>query len=300
MRSSRPTLFLSTAAGLALLATACGGGEGVLVADGLELSKAIGAGGGASAGTIDLDSNDLALRAQGDSGSSAPGSISGAGGSTAEPSGVASSDGPSTAEPGAGGQLSPPTLSPSASEAATTTSAPQPASTAPPASSDTASPATTQATTAPASTAEESPVTTAASATVQPASTTDTTGAPAPGGADASTGEGRSFSRLNELRAGLGLGALTRDGEMDAFARDWSRQMAQSGDFRHSSGPYGENIAFTSNTTLSAAEAADLFHQLWLDSPGHYANMTNGGYAKAGIGLFLTDRGWYGTHVFAF
>ena len=76
--------------------------------------------------------------------------------------------------------------------------------------------------------------------------------------------------------------------------------MAESGNFEHSSGPYGENIAFTSNTALTAAEAADLFHQLWMDSPGHYRNMTNETYVRAGVGLYLTERGWYGTHVFTF
>ena len=76
--------------------------------------------------------------------------------------------------------------------------------------------------------------------------------------------------------------------------------MAESGRFEHSSGPYGENIAFTSNTSLTAAEAADLFHQLWIESEGHYANMTNDRYAATGVGLYLTERGWYGTHVFNF
>ncbi len=85
---------------------------------------------------------------------------------------------------------------------------------------------------------------------------------------------------------------------MDAFARNWCRQMAESGVFEHSTGPYGENIAFTSNTRLSASQAAELFNQLWVDSPGHYANMTESRYTKAGIGLYKTDRGWYGTHVF--
>ena len=113
-------------------------------------------------------------------------------------------------------------------------------------------------------------------------------------------GEIHSFTMLNDLRTGLGLPALVRDPEMDAFAREWSRQMAESQLFEHSEGPYGENIAFTSNTQLTAAEAAELFHQLWVESPEHYANMSNDRYASSGIGLYLTPNGWYGTHVFKF
>ena len=117
---------------------------------------------------------------------------------------------------------------------------------------------------------------------------------------DLAAGEAASADLLGQLRSGLGLGALARSAEMDAFARDWSRQMAESGDLVHSNGPYGENIAFTSDVTLTAAEAAEQFHQLWIGSPGHYDNMVRDTYVTLGVGLYLTDKGWYGTHVFNF
>lgn len=113
-------------------------------------------------------------------------------------------------------------------------------------------------------------------------------------------GEAYSATLLAELRTGLALSELSRQAEMDQFARDWSRQMAESGTLVHSNGPYGENIAYTTNTDLSASEAADVFHQLWVDSPGHYRNMTNETYVTSGIGLYKTENGWYGTHVFGF
>ncbi|MEM7341203.1 MAG: CAP domain-containing protein [Actinomycetota bacterium] len=111
-------------------------------------------------------------------------------------------------------------------------------------------------------------------------------------------GEEQSAALLAALRAEQGLTPLARSPEMDQFARSWSKQMAETGAFEHSSGPYGENIAFTSDTSLTPAAAADLFQQLWRDSPGHYANMTNGSYTVVGVGLYRTERGWYGTHVF--
>lgn len=111
-------------------------------------------------------------------------------------------------------------------------------------------------------------------------------------------GEDHSFAKLNMLRQHQSIPLLTRDPTMDAYARDWSRHMAETGEFAHSPGPYGENIAFTRNTSLTASEAAEVFHRLWVDSPDHYANMTEERYAKAGIGLYRTSRGWYGTHLF--
>lgn len=184
----------------------------------------------------------------------------------------------------------PPTLSPDA--AAETSAVTTPPTAVPTTAAVQPAPSATPATAA----APSQPP--AEGATVPP-----TAVAAAPITADASqleAGEVHSFTMLNDLRAGLGLPALARDPEMDAFAREWSRQMAESQRFEHSDGPYGENIAFTSNVELAAAEAADAFHQLWVESSEHYANMVNDRYVSAGIGLYLTPNGWYGTHVFKY
>ena len=105
------------------------------------------------------------------------------------------------------------------------------------------------------------------------------------------------MAQLNQLRSNLGLGALTLDSGMSNFAYNWSQTMATSG-FRHSGGPYGENIAYTSNNGLSPQGAASTMHGLWVNSPGHYANMTNPGHTSVGIGLFRNSSGWFATHVF--
>lgn len=160
-------------------------------------------------------------------------------------------------------------------------------------------PETTSTTPPPAPDQTPEPVEPAQTTTISPdgAGTTD----PTPVTEDVLIAvEDQSHSMLNQLREELEVSALTRDPTMDAFARDWSRQMAETGEFGHSTGPYGENIVFTSNTNLTADEVAAQFHQLWIDSPDHYGNMKNPRYAKTGIGLYLTERGWYGTHVFAF
>ena len=123
---------------------------------------------------------------------------------------------------------------------------------------------------------------------------------PAPTAEDLAAAEQASLMLLNALRSEHGFGELVRDPEMDEFARTWSETMATSGDFVHSSGPYGENIAFTSDIDLSPQQAADLFHQLWVDSPDHLSNMVNGDYTTVGLGVFKNENGWYVTHAFRY
>jgi len=113
-----------------------------------------------------------------------------------------------------------------------------------------------------------------------------------------SEAEAASWSLLNDLRATVGLPALPRDPAMDAFARDWSATMAATNDFSHSSGPFGENIAWWSRASATPGEAAQFLHNLWVNSPGHYANMTRGSYHEVGIGFWQSEDGWHATHVF--
>ncbi len=111
--------------------------------------------------------------------------------------------------------------------------------------------------------------------------------------------EATSFELLNDLRAGLGLHPLERVGEMDAYARDWSATMDATGAFEHSWGPYPENIAWWSAGYASPEEAAQRLHDLWVNSPGHYRNMTRASFVSIGIGFWQSDDGgWHATHVF--
>lgn len=110
--------------------------------------------------------------------------------------------------------------------------------------------------------------------------------------------EAFSLQLLNDLRTGLGLDALVRTATMDTFARTWSATMDSSGSFEHSGGPYGENIAWWSAGSASPEAAAAKLHELWVNSPGHYNNMTRSGYDEVGVGFWLSDGGWHATHVF--
>lgn len=117
---------------------------------------------------------------------------------------------------------------------------------------------------------------------------------------DLEDAEVRSLALLNGLRISLGAAPLERVAAMDGFARDWSQTMSEGGFFAHSGGPYGENIVWWSNENLTPEEAAQRFHDMWVDSPGHFQNMTHPAYTKVGIGLWRDENGWHGTHVFAF
>ncbi len=88
---------------------------------------------------------------------------------------------------------------------------------------------------------------------------------------------------VNELRASRGLAAVTSDATLTAFARNWSLTMAQSG-FRHSGGPYSENIGWSNGSTASEAVARRLF-DAFVASPPHLANMVGSSWTSVGIGV---------------
>jgi uncharacterized protein YkwD len=108
---------------------------------------------------------------------------------------------------------------------------------------------------------------------------------------------GASLAALNATRANAGLAPVALNSEMSGFALSWSQEMSSSG-FRHSDGPYAENIAWTSDDSLSAAAAGAYFNDAWVNSPGHFANMTNPNWTEVGIGLHRESSGWWATHVF--
>lgn len=125
------------------------------------------------------------------------------------------------------------------------------------------------------------------------------------------TSEGAQYAdtvlnKVNELRSGLGLQPVTRYQELDAVAQDWSEQQAAANNMSHrpdftSAYPSGwttgsENVAWR---TAGGDTGALIFDQ-WLNSPGHYKNMTDPNVNSIGIGFAPTSDGrWYATQNFA-
>ena len=125
------------------------------------------------------------------------------------------------------------------------------------------------------------------------------------------TSEGAQYAdtvlnKVNELRSSLGLQPVTRYQELDAVAQDWSEQQAAANNMSHrpdftSAYPKGwttgsENVAWR---TAGGDTGALIFDQ-WLNSPGHYKNMTDPNVNSIGIGFAQTSDGrWYATQNFA-
>ena len=114
------------------------------------------------------------------------------------------------------------------------------------------------------------------------------------------------LNKVNELRSSLGLQPVTRYQELDAVAQDWSEQQAAANNMSHrpdftSAYPSGwttgsENVAWR---TAGGDTGAQIFNQ-WLNSPGHYKNMTDPNVNSIGIGFAQTSDGkWYATQNFA-
>ncbi len=130
---------------------------------------------------------------------------------------------------------------------------------------------------------------------------TPTTTAPAPA-PDAAAYESRILVLVNAERAKLGEPALTLVGCADSFANSWAASMAQTGTFAHqslspimqgcSARAAGENIAYGN-------VSADQMMTMWMNSPGHKANILNASYTGIGIGAVETSSGrWYGVQDF--
>jgi uncharacterized protein YkwD len=127
-----------------------------------------------------------------------------------------------------------------------------------------------------------------------------------PASPEAPVGEVATFSeQLNAHRETVGCEALVWHPATADVGYDHSQDMQDRGFFSHTNpdgespwdrlaeggvtwnGPAGENIAMTGGGAESAL-------QLWLNSPGHRANIENCAFSHHGVGL----SGSYWTHVF--
>jgi pathogenesis-related protein 1 len=74
----------------------------------------------------------------------------------------------------------------------------------------------------------------------------------------------------NDARAAVGVGPLTWDNKVAAYARDYANKRIGDCSLVHSGGPYGENIAWSS-ADLSGTAAV----KLWVDEKASYNYNSN-------------------------
>lgn len=174
----------------------------------------------------------------------------------------------------------------------TTTTTPATTTSAPAAATTTA-PVATTTTSAPATTTTSPPSTTT------PTTTAPTTTTVAVTGSFSAAAETDFASRINGLRASVGVPLLAGNADLNNYARWWAKYMAESDNFTHSNigsllGEWsivGENLGY--------GPSVQSIFQALANSEGHYKNMVEARFTAVGVGVFLDDTGQLWTvHIF--
>lgn len=96
--------------------------------------------------------------------------------------------------------------------------------------------------------------------------------------------EKQIIEQTNAQRAKYGLPPLVVDKRLVQSARTHAAWMTNSRSLQHTSQPVAENIAMGQRTTGEAIGS-------WMSSPGHRANILNGGYRRIGVAAYRTPEG---------
>lgn len=122
---------------------------------------------------------------------------------------------------------------------------------------------------------------------------------PAAAQADTVSDEAAFVTKINELRASKGLGALQVNANLTEKARAWSAGMAAAGKIWHSTlsdgitedwKKLGENVGM--------GGSVDGLHRAFVNSPGHYANLVEPVFTHVGIGIVMNGSTIYVTEMF--
>lgn len=129
----------------------------------------------------------------------------------------------------------------------------------------------------------------------------------APAAAHALTRDATStlVNLTNEVRAANGSDPVTAATGVGAVAQAWAQHMADTGEFVHNPdaggqlpdgwSSWGENIA-----SGSGGLSPEAMHEMWVQSPGHVANIINPEFTVMGVGYATAADGTaYGVEVFA-
>lgn len=127
------------------------------------------------------------------------------------------------------------------------------------------------------------------------------------GGANVSPAEQTLIDRLNKERVLHGLRPLQVDTTLTAAARAKSQDMVSKNYFSHTSPTFGSpaqllqkyGVRYTAyGENIAQGGSAVQIHQMWMNSPGHRANMLNGAFTHVGIGVVSGSGGLTATQEF--
>lgn len=90
--------------------------------------------------------------------------------------------------------------------------------------------------------------------------------------------------RTNANRSRHGLRPLVVDSRLMSSARQHAAWMARNRAMRHTSAAVAENIAAGQGSSHEAVND-------WMNSPGHRANILNGGYSRIGVAAYRGPDG---------
>lgn len=113
---------------------------------------------------------------------------------------------------------------------------------------------------------------------------------------------GQFAAAINGLRAEVGVGSLSRSGDLDARALAWAQYMAGASDLSHS-GSVSQLVAegwSIAGENVGYGPSVDAVFAGLLGSSGHYANMVNPSFTTVGVGAVVDADGVVWTaHLFA-
>ncbi len=106
--------------------------------------------------------------------------------------------------------------------------------------------------------------------------------------------------RVNETRSQAGLRKLAIDETLSAKAQAWADRMAAAGNISHSTLAEGAGNNWTVlGENVGVAGSIAQMHSLFMNSPGHRANIVSGRFNRIGTGVTQVGNEYYVVQVFA-
>lgn len=101
------------------------------------------------------------------------------------------------------------------------------------------------------------------------------------------------YDRTNAARQAIGVAGLVRDGNLDTYARNHARAMAEQGHIFHTDLNLllNESYWWTVGENVGVGPDAARTQAAYEASPGHYGNLTSQSFGFVGVGVYVNAEG---------